>query len=223
MRAVITGGSSGIGLALVHELESRGWEVISLARRGTPSVDVTDAESVREAVNRAGEIDLAIANAGIAIPNHAALFNLADAEQVLRVNVNGMMNLFAAVIPSMIERKRGHFAGVASVAGLRGLPRAGPYSASKAAMQALLEAWRVELKPHNVAVSIINPGFVETDMTAKNRFRMPWLMSAERAARIIADGLAAQKNVIEFPLPMSLLMRTVRFLPDAIYDRMWKE
>src|SRR5215217_409305 len=183
MRAVITGASSGIGLELARELSRRGWELLLLARRVElieqlprsegVACDVTDASAVRKAVS--GPFDLAIANAGVSIPNHAAKFSLADAEQVLRVNVLGMLYLYDAVIPSMIERRSGRFAGVASLAGLRGLPAAAPYSASKAAMQAFLEASRVELAAYGVGVTIINPGFVSTAMTAKNRFRMPFL------------------------------------------------
>lgn len=227
MRAVITGASSGIGLALARELSRRGWELLLLARRvelieklprsEAVACDVTDAAAVRAAVR--GLFDLAVANAGVSIRNHAAKFSLADAEQVLRVNVLGMLYLYDAVIPSMIERRSGRFAGVASLAGLRGLPSAAPYSASKAAMQAFLEASRVELAPYGVGVTIVNPGFVATPMTAKHRYRMPFLMTAERAARIIADGLERGKRVIEFPLGTSLLMRTVRHLPDPLYDR----
>ena len=101
----------------------------------------------------------------------------------------------------MIERRSGRFVGVASVAGLRGLPTSGPYSASKAAVQAFLEAARIELVPYHVGVTIVNPGFVVTEMTAKNRFHMPFLMKAPKAARIIADGIERGKRVIEFPRP----------------------
>jgi short-subunit dehydrogenase len=86
-------------------------------------------------------------------------------------------------------------------------------------MQAFLEAARVELIPYGVGVTIVNPGFVATAMTAKNRFKMPFLMTADRAARIIADGLERGRRVVEFPRPMSLLMRTLRLVPDALYDR----
>ncbi|HUR82707.1 MAG TPA: SDR family NAD(P)-dependent oxidoreductase [Thermoanaerobaculia bacterium] len=230
MRAVITGASSGIGQAIARELSKRGWELLLLARRvdlieklphsEAVQCDVTDAEAVKHAAS--GAFDLAIANAGVGIRNHAEGFNLTDAEQVIRVNVLGMMYLYDAVIPSMIERRSGRFAGVASLAGLRGLPSAAPYSASKAAMQAFLEASRVELAQFGVGVSIINPGFVTTPMTEKNRFRMPFLINAERAARIIVDGLEHGKRVIEFPRPMSLLMRTMRLAPDALYDRMMR-
>lgn len=235
-RAVITGASSGIGFALAQELGRRGWALALIARRTellekacgsfravALTADVTDADAVRDAVRRGemdlgGPFDLAVANAGFSVPTHAAKFKLADADQIIRVNLLGMVNLFAAVIPSMIDRRSGRFAGVASVAGLRGLPTASAYSASKAGMQAFLEASRVELAPYGVGVSIINPGFVDTPMVARNRFRMPFLMSADQAAVVIANGLERGTRVIEFPRPTSLIMRTARILPDFLYD-----
>lgn len=239
VRAIITGASSGIGAALAHELSRRGWTLALLARRGdlldalvreltTKSValtcDVADAAAVRDAVTRGqaelgGPFDLAVANAGVGVPSHAAKFNLADAELMTRVNILGMFNLFDVVIPSMIERRSGRFAGIASIAGLRGLPTSSVYSATKAAMQAFLEASRIELLQYGVGVTTVNPGFIITPMTQKNRFKMPFLMTAEEAARIIADGLDRGARVIEFPLPMSLLMRFARFLPAPIWDR----
>lgn len=233
-RAIITGASSGIGLHLARELSKRGYALALLARRteliesGPNSIavgcDVTDRAAVQDAVRTASEklggpFDLAVANAGLSIPGHATKFKVDDAEQIVRVNVLGMIYLFDAVIPAMVERRSGHFAGVASVAGLRGLPTAAPYSASKAAMQAFLEGVRVELKPYGVGVTIVNPGFVATPMVEKNKFRMPFLMQPDKAARVIADGIERGKRVVEFPLPMSLLMRLVRHLPDALYDR----
>jgi len=237
-RAVITGASSGIGFALAQELGRRGWALGLIARRAellekacgsfravALPADVTDGAALLDAVRRGekefgGPFDLAIANAGVHAPTHAAKFKLAAADQIIRVNLLGMVNLFAAVIPSMIDRRTGRFAGVASVAGLRGLPTASAYSASKAGMQTFLEASRVDLRPYGVGVSIINPGFIETQMVAENRFRMPFLMTAERAAVIIADGLERGARVIEFPRRMSVLMRTARVLPDFLYDAM---
>ncbi|HEX6177844.1 MAG TPA: SDR family NAD(P)-dependent oxidoreductase [Thermoanaerobaculia bacterium] len=241
-RAVITGASSGIGLALAQELARRGWAVAMLARRtellneavaalGTPATsvtcDVTDAASVATAVRKAeenlgGPFDLAVANAGIGYPTHAAKFDTNAAGEIMRVNVIGMINLFGAVVPSMIERRSGRFAGVASLAGHRGLPTASVYSASKAAMQAFLEASRVELLHYGVGVTTVNPGFIETALTSKNRFRMPFLWKVDRAARVIADGLERGKRVIEFPLPMSIATRAMRHVPDALYDLMTK-
>jgi short-subunit dehydrogenase len=242
-RAILTGASSGIGLFLARELARRGYDLALLARRGelleetarelsvegrravAIACDVVDGEAVREAVRRAerelgGPFDLAIANAGVSIPSHASRFSIADAETVIRVNVLGVMYLYDAVIPGMIERKRGRFVGVASVAGLRGLPTSGPYSASKAAVQAFLEAARIELVPYGVGVTVVNPGFVETQMTEKNRFHMPFLMKADAAARVIADGIERGQRVVEFPRRMSLVMRITRLIPDAIYERM---
>ncbi len=238
MRAIITGASSGIGAALAHELARRGWTLALLARRAdlldalvhalpAQSIalpcDVKDANAVRDAVKRGeealgGPFDLAVANAGVGVGSHAAKFVLADAELMMGVNVMGMFNLFDAVIPAMIERGSGRFAGVASIAGLRGLPTSSVYSATKSAMQSFLEASRVELRPYGVGVTIVNPGFVITPMTDKNRFRMPFLMKADEAARVIAGGLERGKRVIEFPLPMSLLLRFARILPSAIWD-----
>lgn len=239
MRAIITGASSGIGAALARELARRGWTLALLARRAdlldalvselpaqsiALACDVTDAAAVRAAVQRGedalgGPFDLAVANAGVGVPSHAAKFVLADAELMMRVNVLGMFNLFDAVVPSMIERGSGRFAGVASLAGLRGLPATSVYSATKAAMQAFLEASRVDLVPYGVGVTTINPGFVETPMTEKNRFKMPFLLKVDDAASVIADGLERGRRVIEFPRPLSMLIRFGRLLPDALWDR----
>jgi short-subunit dehydrogenase len=243
MRTIITGASAGIGAALARELAKRGHDLALLARRGdlldelatelrgngrnvvTAVCDVVDAESVSDAVRRTqeqlgGPFDLAIANAGVSIPVDARSFDIDAAEQIVRVNVLGVMYLFDAVIPSMIERRSGRFAGVASIAGLRGLPGAAPYSASKAAVQAFLEGVRIDLRDAGVKVTTINPGFVDTPMTKKNRFRMPFLMDAEKAATIIADGIERGKRLIEFPRPTSVMMRAMRLVPDALYDRM---
>lgn len=236
-RAIITGASSGIGHALTRELVRRGWGVAMLARRAAilqtmegeiPNTaafpcDVADREAVRNAA-RAGEdrlggpYDLAIANAGISVPTWSARLNSEDATLVMSVNVFGMFHLFDAVIPSMVERGQGQFAGVASLAGLRGFPSMSVYSASKAAMQAFLEASRVELAPRGIGVTTINPGWVDTPIIDKHRGRVPFLVPVADAARIIADGLERRAPVIEFPLPMSLLVRTLRLLPRPLFD-----
>jgi short-subunit dehydrogenase len=238
-RAVVTGASSGIGLAVSRELARRGYKVAMLARRvdllekeaasvpGAVAVpcDVCDAAAVTWAVRQGesklgGPFDLAVANAGIGKSGHAAKFDLETAERTIRTNVLGMMYLFGAVIPSMVERRGGRFAGVASLAGLRGMPTSAAYSASKAAMQAFLESSRVELAPYGVKVTTINPGFIATAMTEKNKFRMPLLMQVEETAPIIVDGIERGARVVEFPLPMSILTRLARLVPDALWDRM---
>jgi len=240
--AIITGASSGIGEALAHELSSRGYGRIALTSRRqevldeiasalsvkgcqvmTHACDVRDADAVSEGVRRVeaewGVPDLAIANAGVGFPTPAKTLDLEKARMIMRTNFEGMLNLFAAVVPKMVERKSGQIAGVASLAGHRGLPGSSMYSASKAAMQAWLEATRVELAPLGVHVTIVNPGFVDTPLVAKNKYPMPFIMTAAKAAKIICNGLERKARVVEFPLPMSLLVRTLRLLPDFAYDR----
>src|ERR1044071_5602211 len=213
MRAIITGASSGIGAALARELSRRGWSLALLARRAelldqlvselkTKAValpaDVTDRDAVRDAVRRGaeslgGDFDLAVANAGISVPTWSTKFNLDDAERIVRI---------------------------ASIAGLRGLPSASVYSASKAAMQAFLEASRVELAQRGVGVTIVNPGWVETPIIDKYKGPVPFLMKADKAARLIADGIERGAREVEFPWQISLLVRTLRLMPNALYDRL---
>src|SRR5438128_5962767 len=184
-RAIITGASSGIGAAMARELSRRGYALALLARRvdlleqlarDLPNAtaipcDVTDSAAVRNAVERAGQIDMAIANAGVGTTGWAAK-SVQDAERMMRVNYFGMLYLFDAVIPQMMERRAGRFAGIALLAGLRGFPTSSGYSASKAAMQALLESARVELAKFNVRVTTENRGFIATAGPDPNSLKM---------------------------------------------------
>jgi short-subunit dehydrogenase len=231
-RAIITGASSGIGAEMARELSRRGYEVVLLARRAdlldqlakelpnatAIACDVTDSAAVHDAVARSGPFDVAIANAGVGVSAWAAK-SVADAELMMRVNYFGMLHLFDAVMPSMMERRSGHFAGIASIAGLRGLPTSAGYSASKAAMQAFLEAARVEVASFGIRITTVNPGFIVTAMTEKNKFKMPFLMKADRAAKIIVDGIERGKRIVEFPFPMSMAMRFARVIPAWMFDR----
>lgn len=223
------------------ELARRGWRLALLARRqqqldevaaevrsagGDALVfagDVTDPAAVQRATDETkrawGPLDLAIANAGLSVPSAAARLELDVARDIMRTNFEGMLNLVAAVMPGMVERGRGQFVGIASLAGFRGLPGAGPYSASKAAMRAYLEAIRIELAPRGIAVTTINPGFIRTAMTEKNRFRMPFLMDVDPAARRIADAIEARRREVSFPLPMVMMMRVIQALPNAVWER----
>lgn len=240
--AILTGASSGIGADLAKELVRRDFRIGLVARRqevleervrelegigGTAlalPADVTDPEAVNQVVERVrsewGPIDLAIANAGIGIPTPAKRFDTSDAISVMRTNVEGTLTLFGATIPEMVERGEGHFVGVASISSFRGVPGGSAYSASKAAMRAFLEAARVELRHTGVKLTIVNPGFIETPMTEKNEFRMPFLMKCDKAARVIADGIERQVPELNFPLPMVMVMRLMRILPIAVFDRL---
>lgn len=237
---IITGASTGIGAALALEFSSRGHSVGLIARRpellaelaakiqakggkaAYAPADVTDRRDIAEAVQTLerslGPCTLFIANAGIGgpTPGHKAQFD--EIDRIVTVNVDGVLHSIAAVLPGMVARGAGHIAAVSSVAGFRGLPGTAAYSASKAFVTTFLESFRVDLRGRGVAVTSINPGFIETPLTAKNRFPMPFLMKADRAARIIANGLDKKKAEITFPWQMYLLMHLARMLPNWLYD-----
>ena len=235
--AIITGASSGIGEALARELHRRGWRVGLVARRvealealaaslgagaAAAGADVTDAGALSAAIvsleDRLGTCDLIVCNAGIGYTAKATRFEREKAVAVLRVNVEGALNGVAAVLPGMLARRQGHLAVVSSLAGARGMPGSGSYSASKAAVTALFESWRLELRPKGIAVTTIHPGFIKTPMTDLNRFPMPFLMPVERAARIVADGLERRKSEVNLPWQMAWATKVLRLLPNAVYD-----
>lgn len=240
--ALITGASAGIGEALARELAKRGWTLGLVARRqplldelaeelrkggatvATASADVTDRAQVEAAVRSieaaVGPVDLLVANAGGGTPSPAKAVPVDALVDVMRLNYFGVVYSVGAVLPGMLARRSGHISVVSSVAGFRGLPGGAAYSASKAAVSTMFESFRTDLRGTGVAVSTIHPGYVETPLTAKNRYPMPFLMKADRAARIIADGLQAKRTDITFPWQMAWLLRyfLVR-LPNALWDR----
>ena len=240
---VITGASSGIGAAVAVELaRQRQARVGLLARRldkleqvaedvrqaggeALPvACDVVDAAAVQAAVDRVraeyGPVDIAIANAGIGVPLPVKRFTAEAMATTMRINVEGAANLFAAVLPEMLDRSTGQLVGVSSVAGFRGLPRSASYSASKAALSTMLESMRLELRPLGIPVTAVHPGFVVTPMTEKNAFKMPFLMKVDRAARITTRGILKRKRDVNYPWPTVLAMKLVRWMPDWLYDRL---
>ena len=185
--------------------------------------DVRDADALSRAavdfVAGFGPPDVVIANAGVSrgtLTEHAE-DNVAFRE-VLDVNVVGIVHTFAPFIASMRAAGGGALAGIASVAGFRGLPGAGAYSASKAAAITYLESLRVELSGTGIAVVTICPGYVATPMTANNPYRMPFLIGPDRAARLIARAIARRRRFYVLPWPMALVGRVLRLLPRPLYD-----
>ncbi len=232
MRVVITGASSGIGEALARHYLAAGAEVALIARRPVNaeraisySLDVTDeaalAAAARDFLDRFGAPDLVIANAGISSGTRGAdPSDLAKLRRVLDVNVAGLAATLAAFAPAMREAGRGTLAGIASVAGFRGLPGNGAYCASKAAAIAWLESLRAELHGSGVSVVCICPGYIDTPMTQVNRFRMPFLLSADEAARRIARAIAARRRLAVIPWQMALVSVLLRAMPGWLYDRL---
>jgi len=232
----ITGASSGIGRALALRMAADGWTVCASARGAEAlaaleregggrihavPLDVTDLAAVKAAVAgmlaRHGRIGLAVLNAGTYIPDSAATFDSADFRRTYELNVMGAVHCLDAVLPHFIDRRAGHVALVASVAGYRGLPSAMAYGSSKAALIHLAESLRFEGDKHGFGVTIVNPGFVKTPLTDKNRFPMPFIVTAEQAADYMAEGLRKRDFEIVFPGRMAALMKTLKGLPYRLY------
>lgn len=233
-RCWVIGASSGIGAALARELVSRGARVVVSARsadaledvaRGdmaVVAVDATDEEKMQAAAEQVrallGGLDIVVWCAGYWEQFDAAQWDAESFEKHVRVNLLGLNNMLAAVIPMFIEQGHGDIVGVASVAGYRGLAGSEAYGATKAAQLNLLEGLRAALDPHGVQVTTVAPGFVRTPMTEDNEFPMPFIIEPDEAAREIADGLERGKAEIVFPLPMAVLMKTARALPTSIWS-----
>jgi len=173
-------------------------------------------------MSRFGAPQLVIANAGVSVGTHGDdPRDIAKLRRLLEVNVIGLAATLAAFAPAMRAARSGTLCGIASVAGLRGIPGAGAYSASKAAAAAWLEALRVELRGSGVAVVTICPGYVDTPMTRVNRYRMPFLLSAPECARRMARAIATGRRLAVIPWQMAIAGRIFRLLPVPLYDRLF--
>ena len=232
-RVWITGASSGLGAALAREYAAHGWQVLLTARPGprldamaaelganarSYPADVTDLTALNDAIaaidNDGGLPDLVILNAGTFSPMSLATFGQAAIVDLFAVNFFSVTAAIAALLPALRRRRAGHIAVTGSVAGDIGLPYAGAYSASKAALVRLCQALRPELEREGIAISLIEPGFVATPLTAKNDFPMPFLIDAARAAGIIRHALDKRRFRIRFPFAMSMLMGLFAALPE---------
>ena len=177
--------------------------------------------AARDFIARFGAPDLVIANAGVSVGTRGdEVADVAKLRRVLEVNVTGLAATLAAFAPAMREAGRGTLAGIASVAGFRGLPGAGAYSASKSAAITWLESLRAELHGSGISVVCICPGYVDTPMTQVNRYRMPFLLPADEAARRIARAIAARRRLAVIPWQMAALSLLLRAMPGFLYDRL---
>lgn len=234
MKIFITGGTSGIGKALAeaylkegHTVAVCGRDVSRIKRDKTTfydnlqcfEVNVCDKEKLDDAICEfaRGELDLLIANAGISGPKDSPLVDFSRGRDMILTNVVGVFNAFETAQRLMIPRKRGHLVAISSVAALAGLPRTGPYCASKAAVLRLCETMSMDLAPLGVDVSVVLPGFVETPLTAGNLHPMPWIMSAEHAAAVIKKAVASKKKTIVFPWQMKFVMCFLEKIPRPFY------
>ena len=187
--------------------------------------DITDVPAVAAAaqdfIARFGAPDLVIANAGISVGTRGEeLQDIEKLRRVLEVNVTGLAATLAAFAPAMRAAGEGTLCGIASVAGFRGLPGAGAYSGSKAAAITWLEALRTELAGSGVSVVTVCPGYIDTPMTQVNKYRMPFLISADDAAKRFARAIAAKRRLAVIPWQMAIVSTLLRAMPGWLYDRL---
>ena len=244
MKVFITGASSGIGEALAREFRRRDPQAaIGLVARRRAMLEELVAElgaahtqalpadvgergaltrAAEEFLERFGTPDVVISNAGISAgtvtgsPGDAEVF-----ERIVRTNVIGMFDTFAPCVPPMRQARSGCLVGIARVAGVRGLPGAGGYSASKAAAISYLESLRVELRGSGVDVVTIAPGYIRTAMTASNRYPMPFLTDADVFARKAVSAIAARRSFVVIPWQMGVVARVLRALPNPLFDALF--
>lgn len=235
----ITGASSGLGRGLslhyaragatVHAVARRKAELQSLVEEAPEGrvravvLDVTDSEKLVDAIRAAeaasgGALDLVIANAGVGGTNSARKMDWTAVKKTFEVNTAAAAITIAAALPAMVARRAGHVVAVSSLAAFRGMPGHAAYCGSKAALHVFMESVRVDLRGTGVRATTILPGFVKTAMTAKNRFRMPFLMELDEAVALMARGIERGKPIIAYPLPMAAMVRSLGALPRSIYE-----
>lgn len=241
LKIFITGASSGIGESMARLYASRGVQLGLVARRADflariadelqprPAVyalDVRDAVALNHAatdfINRFGVPDIVIANAGVSVGTLTEMENdLKVFQTVFDTNVMGMVNTFHAFVQPMKQKRGGTLVGIASVAGFRGIPGGGAYSASKAAAIRYCESLRVELRNDRISVVTICPGYIRTPMTDVNKFKMPFLIDVDEAVVRFARAIDAKKSFTVIPWTMGIAARILRLLPNWLYDRLF--
>jgi len=237
---LITGASSGIGEGLAHRFAHEGHSLVLLARRedvlsklaeklktkGVRAIsipcDVTQKPQVVAAVKRAkeelGQIDIAIANAGIGLPSPSISFESTPYEKVFQTNLFGAIHLIEAVLPDMLTQKSGQLVGIGSLAAYLGLPGAGAYCASKAALWHMFQSLRIDLKPKGITVTIIHPGYIKTPLTDRNDFPMPFLMPLDKGIEKIYMAIEKQKREYAFPWQLAIPAHLSRLCPRWLVD-----
>lgn len=240
---LITGASSGIGRELTRYYLAQGHKVLALARhtealddllQAYPSrcipvrVDLTNKESCSLAAERIkgeiGSLDIAILNAGTCEYVDVKQLTPEPFEKVMAINWQGTVNSLLMVMPllrnTMSEGKTAQLVAISSMASLLPMPRSQVYGASKAAVEYLFNALRVDMAKEPIVISIVRPGFVKTPLTERNDFPMPWALTAEQAAQRIAKAIVQKKWLIQFPWPLVVLMNLVACLPLWVQTRL---
>jgi len=244
---VITGAGSGLGREMARQLGAAGAAVAGIDRYAeslhalekeldgrrvaTAVADVTDSCAMLAAVSeleaKLGPADRLIANAGIGHATPARDFSAGDFAAIINVNLLGVANSVAAVLPGMIERRRGHLVAISSLASFRGLPLMSAYCASKAGVSSLFDSLAIELRPFNISVTTICPGWVRTPLTESIKIKMEGILEPADAIQRILKAVAVRKRHVAFPWRPATILRVLRWLPaslaDAIIARKFKD
>lgn len=232
----VIGASEGLGRSLAQIMSRSGVELVLSARSedklqalsaelpgvsSVVTVDISDRASVETAAEAVGEVDGIVFLAGAYTPMTAQEWDADKVEQMLDVNLTGAARIVGQVIKPMVARDAGHIVLIGSLSGYRGLPGAIGYSASKAGLMALAESMHGDLRKTNVEVQLVNPGFIKTRLTDQNDFKMPFIMEPEAAAQEVFEHMNTDDFQKAFPFGFSLVFRLSRFLPTAIYERLF--
>ena len=235
MNIFITGGTTGIGHELACLYLEKGYRVGITGRDlkklppqtaekypklETFEVDVTDEENMTLAVqdfSRAGALDIIIANAGISDWSKPATPNFSQGKKIIQTNVLGVLNTFAPAIDIFLKEGKGQLVAISSVAAFSGIPGSSFYCASKSAVFRLCESLTIDLKPKNIAVTTICPGFIKTPLTDKNAHGMPFIIEADVAALKIAKAIEKKKALLLFPWQMAIVITFLNKIPRSLY------
>jgi short-subunit dehydrogenase len=239
MRIIITGASSGLGEALALHYATKENQLVLLARREDRLndvaarctalgakveiivVDVADFELIQTIGKRLAHIhiDRIILNAGISVGHSGGVTPFEDFNRLFQTNFLSVHALLEPIIPKLIEQKSGEIVFISSLASLLSMPTSVAYSASKRALNAYAEGLQYQLKSYGIDVMTILPGFIDSEMTRKNRFKMPFLLSTQDGVKRITDAIAAKKRFYPFPLRFYLMIRIALLLPQSLRDK----
>jgi len=232
----LVGASDGLGKALAHIMSRAGAEVIVSARgedklkalvaelpgkASYQTIDISDNESVAEAAKAVGDIDGLVLLAGVYWPFGAKDWNADQATAMADINFTGFVRVLGQVVPQFVEKDAGHILITSSLTGFRGLPGSIGYTASKAATMSLAECIYADLRKTGIKVQVANPGFIKTQLTEKNDFKMPFIMETDVAAREMFEHMNDSAFKKSFPRLFSLVFRGSQFLPDWLYYRVF--
>ena len=233
LKVFITGGTTGIGLALAKKFLAEGATVAVTGRSqekynaiGDKRIifyqsDVSQAEqmkvSVEHFIKNNDGLDIIIANAGIGYTEKSAIPNFVESKRIFEVNVFGVMNTIEPALMFFKEQGRGHIVCMSSIAGFNGLPGTSAYAASKSAVSKLFESYAIDLKAINIDVTCIHPGFVDTPLTQRNKHPMPFIVSAEKAGEKFYSAIMRKKTHYSYPVFFSSIVRLLSILPRSLY------